>query len=157
MTGPVRVTVTRRTALAFGGATVATFAGCLGGPEPSGPRHRIYTLTITRPDEALELRIEPAGEVADVIQVRVGDTVEFTVVNETAVQVGFHNHADDVEFVVEPGDQREVSFEATEAMTGRQEIEGWVAEAGQEEEGERGGHGGGEATLGVIEVRPRSS
>lgn len=132
---------------------LAALAGCLGGPGASTPQRLAYTLTITRSGDSLEMRIDPAGDVADVIRINVGDTVEFTVVNEAGVPVGVHNHATDTEFVVDPGDQRGTSFEATEAMTGRQEIEGWVADDGS------GGsaHGEDAITLAVIEVRPRGS
>lgn len=152
MNDSVQPAFSRRTVLAAGGATVVSLAGCLGGSEPSGPQRRAYTLTLTRSGGTLGLRIEPAGEVADVIRIHVCDTVEFTVVNEAAVPVGFHNHANDVEFVVEPGQQRATSFEATEAMTGRQEIEGWVVE--DEHGGAHDEHGGEATSLAVIEVRP---
>lgn len=133
---------------------LAALAGCVGGgPGASTPQRLAYTLTITRSGDTLEMRVEPAGDVADVIRINVGDTVEFTVVNEAGVPVGVHNHATDAEFVVEPGGRRETSFEATEAMTGRQEIEGWVADDGSG----GGGHGADATALAVIEVRPRGS
>lgn len=150
---PTRST-SRRSLLVAAGSALVPLAGCLGGgSEPSGPQERSYTLTILRSGESLDLRIDPAGDVADVIKIRVGDTVHFTVVNQADVPVGFHNHADDVEIVIEPGAERSMTFEATEAMTGRQEIEGWVAE----EEHGTGDHGGEATTLAVIEVRPRGS
>lgn len=133
---------------------MAFLAGCLGGSQPTGPQHRSYALTITRSAETLGLRIEPAGDVADVIQIHVGDTVDFTIVNEAGVPVGYHNHANDAEIVLEPDERREMRFEATEAMTGRQEIEGWVAD---DEHGGGGGHGGDATSLAIIEVRPRVS
>lgn len=152
-----RPTYDRRTFLGASGSTMLVLAGCLGQSEPSGPQHRSYTLTITQPGDTLELQIEPSGEVADVIQINVGDTVEFAILNEADVPVGFHNHANDAEIVIDPGEQREMSFEATEAMTGRQEIEGWVAEGEHDEEGAHGGHGGEATALAIIEVRPRGS
>lgn len=147
----------RRTFLIAGGSTMLAMAGCLGQSEQSGPQNRSYTLTITRPGDTLELKIEPAGEVADVIQINVGDTVEFTIINEAEVPVGFHNHANDAEIVIETGEQRVMSFEATEAMTGRQEIEGWVVEDEHGEEGAHDEHGGEATSLAIIEVRPRGS
>lgn len=149
--------LTRRTVLVAGGSALVPLAGCLDGSDPSGPQHRSYTLTITRSGETLELEIRPAGEVADVIQINVGDTVEFTIVNDAGVPVGFHNHANDAELVIEPGEEHVMSFEATEAMTGRQEIEGWVIESEPDGEGhaeENGAHGDGATTLAIIEVRP---
>jgi plastocyanin len=147
----------RRTFLLGSGSTILAFTGCIGQSEPSGPQNRSYTLTITRPGETLELQIEPAGEVADVIQIHVGDTVEFTITNAAAVPVGIHNHADDAEIVIEPDEQRVMTFEATEAMTGRQEIEGWVAEGEYGEDGAHDEHGGDATSLAIIEVRPRGS
>lgn len=140
----------RRTVLVGGGLTMASLAGCLGGSDPGGPQHRTYTLTLTRSGEALDLQIDPAGEVEDVIQVRVGDTVEFTIENEAGVPVGLHNHANDAEIDIDPGDERTIGFEATEAMTGRQVIEGWVVEAGDGADG----HGEDATELAIIEVRP---
>lgn len=145
--------VRRRTVLVGGGLTMVSLAGCLGGSEPGGPQHHSYTLTLTRSGEALELRIEPAGEVEDVIQVRVGDAVEFTIENDAGVPVGVHNHANDAEIVIEPGDERTMEFEATEAMTGRQVLEGWVVEAGDGADG----HGEEATELAIIEVRPEGS
>lgn len=155
MTDAMDATIDRRSVLLAGGAGVVSLAGCLGtDPGSSGPQERTYTLTITRPKETLESRIEPAGEIADVVRVHVGDTVEFTVVNETDVPVGVHNHANDAEVVIGPGERRVLAFEASEAMTGRQEVEGWVADAGDEEAPD--GHGAEATVLAVIEVRPRS-
>lgn len=147
----------RRTVVVVSGSAMVGLAGCLGGSEPSGPQNRSYTLTITRPEDTLELQIDPAGDVADVIQIHVGDTIEFTIINESDIPVGFHNHANDAEIVIEPGAQREMGFEATEAMTGRQEIEGWVVDAEDGGEGADDGHGGGATALAIIEVRPRGS
>lgn len=150
--------LTRRTVLVAGGSAMVSLAGCLGGSEPSGSQHRTNTLTITRSGETLELQVEPSGEVEDGIQIRVGDTVEFTIVNEAGVTVGFHNHANDAELVIEPGEEHVLSFEATEAMTGRQEIEGWVAESEHHGEGhdeENAQHGEVTTALAIIEVRPR--
>lgn len=152
----------RRAVLVSGGAAVLSLAGCLGdGSGASRPQEREYTLTIDRPAETIELQIEPAGDVADVIQINVGDTVGFTIVNEADVPVGLHNHANDAEHVLEPGAQQAETFEATEAMTGRQEIEGWVVEHGDDGTGghdERDGeHGEAATTLAVIEIRPRGS
>lgn len=147
----------RRTFLVAGGATIFALSGCLGDSEPSGPQNRAYTLTITRPEDTLKLQIEPAGEVAGVIRIHVGDTIEFTVINEATVPVGFHNHANDAEVVIEPGGRHVMRFEATEAMTGRQEIEGWVAEGEHGEAGAHDGHGDEATSLAIIEVRPRGS
>lgn len=137
-----------------------TLTGCLGnGSDRGGPEQRTYTLTLTRSGETVEMTVDPAGEVADVIEINVGDTVEFTIVNEADAPVGFHSHANDAELVVDAGEERVMTFEATEAMTGRQEIEGWVARRGDGGEGgggePNGGHGDAATTLAVIEVRPR--
>lgn len=149
-------TPTRRAFLAVGASVLVPVAGCLGGgPDASGPEEHAYTMTITRPGETLELRIEPTPDVADVIQMHVGDTAEFTVLNRADDPVGFHNHATDSEITIEPGAERTVAFDATEAMVGRQEIEGWVVEDGTGSE-DHGGHGDA-TTLVVIEVRPRGS
>lgn len=158
MTGPRHHLVDRRSVLATASTALVSLAGCVGGgPESAGPQQRAYTLTLTHTGEAPEVKIEPAGEVADVIQINVGDTVEFTIVNEADVAIGFHNHANDAEIVIEPGEQRMMGFEATEAMTGRQEIEGWVSESGEDGTQDHGEHGGEAISLAVIEVRPRGS
>lgn len=158
MDDTVKSQLCRRTVLAAGGSAILSLAGCLSdGSEPSGPQQRSYTLTLTRSGETVELQIDPAGEVADVIQISVGDTVEFTIVNDADVPIGFHNHANDAEIVVVAGAERTMTFEATEAMTGRQEIEGWVAEGADGATETDGEHGGEATTLAVIEVRPRES
>lgn len=154
MTAGFRQSIDRRTVIVAGASTMVSLAGCLGGSGPSAPQQRALTLTITRPDGTLELQIQPSGEVADVIRIHVGDTVEFTIVNEARVPVGFHNHATDAEIVIEPDDQAAMRFEATEAMTGRQELEGWVVADEQDGNGDHT-HGDEATTLGVIEVRPR--
>lgn len=147
---------TRRHFVLAMGSAMLSLAGCNGrGRSDSGPQEREYTLTITTEGDTIHLQIEPAGEVEDVIQVNVGDTVTFTVVNNTAAPIGFHNHATDAEIILEPGEERVMTFEATDAMTGRQEIEGWVADSNDEVSD--GDHGGDASTLAIIEVRPRGS
>lgn len=136
------------------GVVLVPLAGCSDGEtESSGPQERSYTLTITSDSDTLEMQIDPAGDVEDVIQINVGDTVKFTVENEADSPVGFHNHANDEQVVIDAGGAHETSFEATEAMTGRQEIEGWIATADGDDSGD--GHGGDATTLAIIEVRPR--
>lgn len=154
MTDSEQPLVDRRTVLIAGGSAMASISGCLDGSDSSGPQARSYTLAITRSDESFGLQIQPAGDVSGVIQINVGDTVEFTIINEADVPVGFHNHANDAEIVIDPGETRTMSFEATEAMTGRQEIEGWSAEDGN---GGGEGHGSEASTLAIIEVRPSGS
>lgn len=159
--------VTRRTVLVAAGSGVGGLAGCIDTPAGgSGPERREFALTISRSGDALEMRIDPAGDVEDVIRIFVGDTVRFDIANETDVPVGVHNHATDVEIVLDAGGQRTMAFEATEAMIGRHEIEGWVAddehgdgEDDGEGDGEQddGGHGSGTTSLAVLEVRPRGS
>lgn len=143
--------VPRRAVLLAVGTAVAG-AGCLGDPGSDGPRAHTVSLTLTRADGSVEASVESGGPVSDVVQVNVGDSVTFTVRNDADVPVGVHNHADDAEVVVDPGGETDLSFEATEAMTGRHEVEGWLAE-----DGEAGEHGAGATTLVVIEVRPRGS
>lgn len=144
-----------------GGTAMLSLVGCIGGgPEDSGPQERQYTLTIAASDETIEMQVTPAGEVADVIQVYVGDTVEFTILNEADDPVGFHNHANDAEVMIEPGREHVMTFEATEAMTGRHEIEGWLAAGNQghaDDEEDHGEHGESTTTLAIIEVRPQGS
>lgn len=143
--------LTRRTTLVAAGMA---FAGCLGSPADEGPQERTYALTVTRSEGTLAMQVEPAGDVEDVIRVSVGDTVTFTIANEAAVPVGVHNHADDATVVVEPGATRDLGFEATEAMTGRHEIEGWVAEEGAADPDD---HAEDATVLAIVEVRPRGS
>lgn len=143
----------RRSVLVAGTVAAASLAGCSGGREP---QKRTFTLTISRTDQTLHLRVDPAGDVQDVIRVYVGDTVEFVIVNEADVAVGFHNHATDAEFIIDPGDTREESFEASEAMTGRQEIEGWVIQSDGDGSSDSGHHPAEVTTIAIIEIRPRS-
>lgn len=142
----------RRTVLLTGGSAVVGLAGCLSTGSDGGPEERSFTLTLTRSETGIEGTIEPAGAVADVVQVAVGDSVTFTVLNDAEVSIAIHNHADDTEEIVDAGDDTELSFEATEAMTGRHEIEGWVVE-----EADGAGDHDAATTLVVIEVRPRGS
>lgn len=133
---------------------MASVAGCLGDfSGSSGPRERTFQLTIDESGGSLDARIEPEGDVEGVVQVNVGDTVTFDVVNEAGTPVGVHNHATGEEVVIEGGGESTMEFEASEAMTGRQEVEGWLA---SDDSGE-GGHGGSATTLLVVEVRPRGS
>lgn len=148
--------VGRRTVLGSGVAGLVALAGCLDNPfGSSGPRERTYEITVSRSGEALAVSIEPSSDVEDVVQVNVGDTVTFDIVNDAGAPVGIHNHATDEEIVVEAGGERTTEFEATESMTGRHEIEGWIAE---DDSGTAEGEHGEDATaLAVLEVRPRGS
>lgn len=154
MTDTGHYTGTRRTMIVAGFSGLIGISGCLEGATGGGPESREFTLTIIRTDEQLELQIEPEGEVADVITISVGDTVEFMIINDTEVSVGFHNHATDAEIVLDPGEDRDMAFEATEAMTGRQELEGWIVET---EDSGGSTHDTEATSLAVIEVRPRGS
>ena len=164
--------VGRRAVLLAGVPVVGSLAGCLGGiAGGSGPQERTYEVTITRSGGTLQASVDPSGDTAGVVQVNVGDTVTFDVTNEAGVPVGVHNHATDEEVVVEAGGSTTMEFEAVESMTGRHELEGYVAEGtegGHSEgtegnhsegtaEGAEGGHGGETTPLIVIEVRPRGA
>lgn len=141
----------RRTFLLGAVAGIASTAGCpdaLSGP--SGPEDRSFDVTITAADGELT-GVVAESDIEDVVQVRVGDTATFTFANETADPVGVHDHASDSEVVVTPGDERSISFQVTEAMIGRQEIEAWVADETAEEDG----HGTDATAIVVVEVRPR--
>lgn len=147
----------RRRLMKTGVAAAFALAGCVNlGSDDAGPQELSFTLTLTRSDGSLDLQIEPPPAVEDVIRIHVGDSVEFTIRNDTDDPIGFHNHANDAEVVIEPGADRTMAFEATEAMVGRQAIEGWVA---QQDHGTGGNHthDGESTTLAIIEVRPRGS
>lgn len=145
--------IRRRTVLVTGVSGLVSVSGCFGdisGGNGHGPH--TYELTIDRPGQDLEMRIESGGESRDVIRIHVGDTAVLHISNDAGDAVGVHNHANDEQVVIESGTEQTMEFEATEEMTGRHEIEGWTAEG--DGNGTPAEHGADAASLGVIEVRP---
>lgn len=145
--------VSRRDMLGCAGAAIVGIAGCIEG-ETDGPQERTYRLTLTRSGETIEGTVEPAGPVSDVVQITVGDSVALVVQNDADIPLGVHNHANDAEVIVDPGTVSDLSFEATEPMTGRQEVEAWDAEG---DAAESEGHGADASIVLYIEVRPEGS
>lgn len=151
------VTVRRRTVLFAGATGIAATAGCLGAlSSDSGPQDHTFTVSITRSNGELSGRVAEATDVEDVVQVAVGDSVTLEFVNETDAYVGVHDHATDTEAIVDPGGETTMTFDVSEAMVGRRNIEAWIADdTARAENGDT--HGADATTIVVIEVRPQGS
>lgn len=171
-------TVSRRTVLAAGATGVAATSGCLGAlTGGGGPEERSITLAISGSMSEPSVAITPEPAVEGVVTVGVGDAVTLEFANELDSDFGVHNHVTDGETVVEAGGTATESFDVTEAMVGRHELEGFSpgehSEGTETHEGEHGDEMGtetgtheggdqseeegehvGEVTLVVVEVRP---
>lgn len=131
----------RRTILSAGAASIAATAGCISAPfGETGPEERTYSIVLQESGGDITASVDPAGDVSDVVQVRVGDDVTFEVENERDSPTVFHNHVPHEEMTVDAGGNAEMTFTPTEERVGTHEVEVFDAEHASDD----GGHDDGE-------------
>lgn len=130
----------RRCLLTIAATGLASIAGCIDTPfGDDGPESKRYDVILEESAGDVTASVDPAGDVEDVIQVRVGDDVTFEIDNRRETPTVFHNHVPHEEVTIPAGESASMTFTPAESQIGTHEVEVFDAdEANTAGEGEDG-------------------